>query len=198
MATFLLGSASPRRSEILRTLGLTFEVAAVDADESERAGEAAADYLTRVVAAKLALARERARERGLSALVVADTTVVLDGRMLAKPADRTDNRAMVAALAGREHEVMTRFAVQGPAGEVARTVTTRVRFRPLSEAEIDGYAASGEGLDKAGGYAIQGLGSFMVEAIVGSYSSVVGLPACEVAQALVATGVVAVLPVPKP
>lgn len=195
MATFLLGSASPRRREILRTLGLQFEVAAVDADESERPGEAPAEYLTRVVAAKLALASDRARDLGLEAVVVADTTVVLDGRMLAKPADRADNRAMVAALAGREHEVMTRFAVRGPAGLVARTVTTRVRFRALAEAEIDGYADSGEGLDKAGGYAIQGLGSFMVEAIEGSYSCVVGLPACEVAQALVAAGVVDGLPV---
>ncbi|RYE93776.1 MAG: septum formation protein Maf [Myxococcales bacterium] len=195
MATFLLGSASPRRREILRTLGLRFEVAAVDADESERPGEAPDAYLTRVVAAKLALAADRARALGLDAVVVADTTVVLDGRMLAKPVDRADNRSMIAALAGREHEVMTRFAVRGPAGEVARTVTTRVSFRPLTDTEIDGYAASGEGLDKAGGYAIQGLGSFMVEAIAGSYSCVVGLPACEVAQALVAAGVIAGLPV---
>ncbi len=195
MATFLLGSASPRRREILRTLGLTFEVSAVDADESERPGEAPDDYLVRVVAAKLTLAAERARGLGLDAVVVADTTVVLDHRMLAKPSDRADNRAMVAALAGREHEVKTRFAVRGPLGDDARTVTTRVRFRALTDAEIDGYAASGEGLDKAGGYAIQGLGSFMVEAIVGSYSAVVGLPACEVAQALVTTGVIAGLPV---
>lgn len=194
MASFLLASASPRRREILQTLGLSFEVAAVDADESERPGEAPAAYLERVVAEKLRLARALASSRGLPAVLVADTTVVLDGRMLAKPRDQAENRAMIAALAGRSHQVMTRFAVEGPAGLAARTVSTTVRFRALSSAEIDAYAASGEGGDKAGGYAIQGLGSFMVEGIDGSYSCVVGLPACEVAQALVAAGALASFP----
>ena len=109
-----------------------------------------------------------------------------------------ENRAMIAALAGREHRVLTRFAAAGPAGTEARTVATRVRFRSLSAPEIDGYAASGEGRDKAGGYAIQGLGSFMIEAIEGSYSAVVGLPACEVVLALVQVGALPSFPLASP
>lgn len=184
----LLASASPRRREILRQLGVPFEAVAVDADERALPDEAPGGYIERVVADKWRLARPLAAERGLGAVLVADTTVVLGQRMLAKPADDGDNQAMIEALAGRWHEVMTRFLLQGPAATVARTVVTRVRFRDLTADEIGRYVASGEGRDKAGGYAIQGLGSFLVEAIEGSYASVVGLPACEVARALVETG----------
>jgi septum formation protein len=192
----LLASASPRRREILQTLGLRFEVAAVDADEEALEGEAPPRYLERVVAEKLRLGLVLGQARGLGAVLVADTTVVLDGQMLAKPLDAADNARMIRALGGRDHEVMTRFAVRGPGGQqVARTVTTRVRFRALDEGEIEGYVASGEGRDKAGGYAIQGLGAFMIEGIDGSYSCVVGLPACEVVQALRAVGVIGRFPV---
>jgi septum formation protein len=191
----LLASASPRRREILQTLGLRFEVAAVDADERTHEGESPGPYLERVVAEKLRLGLAIAEGRGLGAVLVADTTVVLGGEMLAKPVDEADNARMIRALAGREHEVMTRFAARGPGGQVvARTVTTRVRFRSLDEDEVAGYAASGEGRDKAGGYAIQGLGSFMIQGIEGSYSCVVGLPACEVVQALRAVGAIGRFP----
>jgi septum formation protein len=196
--SLLLASASPRRREILATLGLSFEVQAVDADERELPGEPPERYLERIVDAKLRLAREAAALRGFASVLVADTTVVLDGRMLAKPQNPGENRAMIAALAGRTHQVMTRLAALGPRGERACTVATRVRFRPLSPEEIDGYVASGEGRDKAGGYAIQGLGSFMVEGIEGSYSAVVGLPACEAIQALVEVGALPSFPLPSP
>lgn len=185
--SLLLASASPRRREILRTLGLAFEAVSVDADEDELPGELPRPYLVRVVDAKLALARVVAKERGHAGVIVADTTVVLGDRMLAKPRDPADNAAMVRALAGRTHEVMTRFAVarvrDGEATH-AETVVTEVTVRALSEEEIAGYVASGEGHDKAGGYAIQGLGSFAVTGIRGSYANVVGLPACELVLAL--------------
>ncbi|MCS6901259.1 MAG: nucleoside triphosphate pyrophosphatase [Myxococcales bacterium] len=192
----LLASASPRRREILATLGLPFEAQAVDANEDELPGEPPERYLERIVAAKLRLAREIAARRGISSVLVADTTVILDGRMLAKPQNPGENRAMIAALASRVHQVKTRFAALGPKGERARTVSTQVRFRPLSPGEIDSYVATGEGRDKAGGYAIQGIGAFLVESIKGSYSAVVGLPACEVVQALVEVGAIPSYPLP--
>lgn len=192
----LLASASPRRRDILSTLGLSFDVFAVDADESERPGEAPRDYLTRVVAAKLSLALPVARERGADGVIVADTTVVLDDAMLAKPVDAADNARMVTRLAGREHEVMTRFAVARTTGaEHSETVVTRVRVKALDGDEIDGYVKSGEGRDKAGGYAIQGLGMFAVTGIEGSYTNVVGLPAAEVVAALRALGLIDRFPI---
>lgn len=202
----LLASASPRRRDLLASLGLRFEVRAVEANESALSGERAGAYLTRVVEAKMTLAREVAMARGARAVLVADTTVVLEGAMLAKPASPEENVAMVRSLAGRKHRVMTRFAVERLPGKHdaagvsavnswAETVTTSVRFRALSADEIKGYVATGEGLDKAGGYAIQGVGGFMVESIEGSYSNVVGLPVCEVVRALVRTGVIERFPV---
>ena len=122
--------------------------------------------------------------RGDAWILVADTSVVIDGRILGKPDGEGDARSMLVLLAGRTHEVMTRFAVAGEGALHAETVATRVTFRPLDDGEIDVYAASGEGIDKAGGYAVQGLGASLVARIDGSYSSVVGLPACEVIVAL--------------
>lgn len=186
----LLASASPRRREILRTLGLPCETAKVDADEAELPGERPRPYLDRIVAAKQALARPIASAGGFDAFVVADTTVVLDERILQKPVDLDDNVRMVRALGGRTHHVMTRFLVEARDGTAhAETVVTEVSLRALSEAEIARYAASGEGRDKAGGYAIQGLGMFAVTGIVGSYTNVVGLPASELVSALLALSV---------
>lgn len=192
----LLASASPRRRDIVRTLGLEVEVAAVDADEREHPGERPGPYLERVVAAKLALARPIAADLGVAGVIVADTTVVLGDAMLAKPADADDNARMVRALAGRTHEVFTRFAVHALAtGRThAETVITKVTVRALTDDEIAGYVASGEGRDKAGGYAIQGLGSFAVRGIEGSYANVVGLPACELVSALEALGLLGPFP----
>lgn len=182
----LLGSGSPRRREILTTLGLPLRVLSVDVDERMHAAESADDYLVRITQDKLEHAARHAA--GCAAVLVADTSVILDGCVLGKPSGIDDARDMIARLSGREHEVWTRFAIAaGESSAVpahAETVRTRVTFRALDDEEIAAYAATGEGLDKAGAYAIQGVGSFAVARIEGSYSNVVGLPACEVIAAL--------------
>jgi septum formation protein len=197
----LLGSGSPRRREILENLGVPFVVHVAGADESTRPGEEAAAYLERVVHAKLAAvcgvfepsaSSTSAEVRAASAVLVADTSVIVDGAILGKPADVDEAEAMIARLAGRTHEVWTRFAIGAatatPRVLHAETVVTRVTFRPLTAAQIRAYAASGEGTDKAGAYAVQGRGAGIVSRIDGSYTNVVGLPACEVAVALEGLG----------
>lgn len=201
----LLGSGSPRRREILTTLGIPIRVLTANVDESVKGGEGAMDYLDRIAAMKLAaVARavgELQEEKRIGGILVADTTVILEGRILGKPADESEARAMIRDLSGRAHQVATRFAIAGP-GDLSRalhaeTVISTVVFRALDEAEIAGYAATGEGLDKAGAYAVQGIGAFAVSRIEGSYANVVGLPACEVVAALVATRLVAGFPLPR-
>jgi septum formation protein len=186
----LLGSGSPRRAEILTSLGISFLVRAASIDESVRAGEVPPAYLERIVRAKLAAVfaaspdDERMR---CAAILVADTSVIDGSTVLGKPDSTSDAASMIERLAGRPHEVMTRFALGAPddGRELhAETVVTRVVFRPLTHEQARGYAESGEGLDKAGAYAAQGLGSAIVERIEGSYSNVVGLPACELARVL--------------
>jgi septum formation protein len=198
----LLGSASPRRREILATLGLPLLVAPAVVDETPFPAEKPALYLTRVTAAKLAAAARLPEAAGAGALIVADTTVILDDRPLGKPAGEAEARAMLRALSGRVHRVCTCFAIASPQdGARARhceIVTSRVVFRDLDDDEILAYAATGEGLDKAGGYAIQGIGAFAVARIEGSYSNVVGLPACEVVSALRRAGLLARFPLPCP
>lgn len=204
-ASLLLGSGSPRRREILANLRVPFVVHVAGADETIHEGEGPAAYLERVVRAKLAAVAEVYAPssaapddvRATSAMLVADTSVIDDGAILGKPADADEAEAMIARLAGRTHEVWTRFAigradVATPAREVrvlhAETVITRVTFRSLTPARIRAYAESGEGLDKAGGYAVQGLGAGIVARIEGSYTNVVGLPACELIVALEGLG----------
>lgn len=180
-----LASASPRRRELLASIGVAVEVLPVDIDESVRPGEPAVDYVRR-------LARDKACAGcRLSALPVlgSDTAVVLDGRILGKPRDRDDAAAMLRALAGRTHEVLTAVAVAGPAGLLDACVATRVVMRPIEEAEIGAYWATGEPADKAGGYAIQGLAAVFVARIEGSHSAVVGLPLFETAELLRRQGV---------
>lgn len=196
----LLGSASPRRREILATLGLPLVIAAAEIDETPRPDERPLDYLARIAEAKLAAVAALPAAKGAGGLIVADTTVILDDRPLGKPADEAGARAMLRALSGRAHEVSTCFALASPE-EPGRaihreTVTSRVVFRALDEDEIAGYAATREGLDKAGAYAIQGIGGFAVARVEGSYSNVVGLPACEVISALRKTGLLARFPIP--
>jgi septum formation protein len=142
-----------------------FTVRPVDLDESPLPGEAPRDYVLR-------LAVEKAAAASGELVLAADTTVVVDGEILGKPRDDDDARRMLRLLSGREHSVLTGIAL-GKAAEVDETL---VRFAPLSEAEIDWYVATGEPRDKAGAYAIQGLGSLFVESVEGSYSNVVGLP----------------------
>ena len=194
----LLGSASPRRREILATLGLPVVVFPAVVDESTLPGEEARSYLARVAALKLAAVGALPAAAAAGAILVADTTVIVDGRILGKPADEAEARSMLRALSGRAHQVCTRFAIAGPDAPTRplheETVSTQVIFRALADDEIAGYAATGEGLDKAGGYAVQGLGSFAVARLEGSYANVVGLPACEVISALRKLGLLALFP----
>jgi septum formation protein len=186
-APLVLASASPRRREILQRLGIPFRVAPSRADETRRPGEAPDAYVRRAARAKAAEVAGRFRGEAPAPFVLAaDTIVVLEGDVLGKPGDDHDAWAMIARLEGRAHFVTTAVALgragAGVLGDVA--VTTRVIFRELSGSEIDGYVASGEGRDKAGAYAIQGLGAGLVQEIAGSYENVVGLPAVETLRLL--------------
>jgi septum formation protein len=186
-----LASASPRRRALLESVGIPLAVFAVDVDERCRGGETPEAYLARVVEDKLAAAVTDARAQRASVVLVADTVVLLGERILGKPADSVEARATLTELSGRTHEVRTRFAlgVPGSRGVLhAETVATAVEFRALEAGEIERYVATGEGVDKAGAYAIQGVGSFAVRRIDGSYANVVGLPVCEVIVALRAAG----------
>lgn len=173
----VLASASPRRLQLLRACGLDVDVSPANVDEAERPGEPAADMVLR-------LAREKARAVSGALVVAADTTVVLDGRILAKPANADEARAMLTSLAGRAHEVLTGWCVRAGAREQTGVVRTEVVFRALTAVEVDAYIATGEPFDKAGGYGIQGAGGALVDTVQGSYPNVVGLPVREVLAAL--------------
>jgi septum formation protein len=161
----ILASRSPRRAELLTAAGIPFTVSTVDIDETPQSGEAPLDYVRR-------MAREKAAAVSGDLVLAADTIVVVDGEILGKPNDRADAIRMLRQLSGREHEVITAVCLRG----FVHHEITRVRFTPMSEAEITGYVDSGEPLDKAGAYGIQGIASRYVESIEGSYSNVVGLP----------------------
>jgi septum formation protein len=168
----VLASQSPRRSEILRQAGISFTVRAVPVDETPIPGERPEDYVQR-----LAEAKARAVESTPDEVVLgADTTVVIDGEMLGKPADEADARRMLEKLEGRRHLVMTGICLKRGDEAVRDWAETKVWFASMSAAEIEEYVASGEPMDKAGAYAIQGLGSKYVEKIEGGYTNVMGLP----------------------
>lgn len=179
----VLASASPRRSALLRWLGVEFVIDAPDVDERARPGEEPAPLVAR-------LAREKALAVGArhpaAWILAADTLVELDGALLGKPADAAEAASMLGRLAGREHRVFTGFALVAPDGGLCReeTVVTRVRFRRLDRAAIDAYVASGEPSGKAGGYAMQGQGAGLIAGIDGSFTNVIGLPLDEVEHAL--------------
>ena len=184
MATLYLASGSPRRRELLTQIGVPFLTHSAPIDESSLPGEWPVAYVERLACAKA--------QTGLDALAAiqgvvvlgADTAVVLDGRILGKPADRDEALATLTALSGRSHEVMTAVALVSRERMVSRVVSSQVTFRPLSRAEIEAYWASGEPQDKAGCYGIQGLAAVFVSQLQGSYSAVVGLPLCETAALL--------------
>jgi septum formation protein len=185
----VLGSASPRRREILQSVRVPHVVIPASIDEAVHVEEVADAYLERIVAAKLAAVRAVAPSDRV--VLVADTSVILDGEILGKPSSIDDAEGTIRRLSGRTHEVHTRFAVACPGraeAAHAETVVTRVTFRALSPREARAYAESGEGLDKAGAYAVQGLGASLVPRVDGSYTNVVGLPACEVVVALTRLG----------
>lgn len=168
----VLASASPRRLELLRRLGVEPVVRPADVDETPRPGEAPADLVVRLA---------RAKARGVGAdpddlVVAADTVVSVGTRVLGKPRDRAEAAGMLAALSGREHHVVTGVAVRRGAVEHADLETTRVAFRGLDDREIDWYLATGEADDKAGAYALQGAGAVLVRELQGSDTNVIGLP----------------------
>jgi septum formation protein len=187
-AHLYLASRSPRRLELLGQLGLRPALVAADVDETPAPGERPKDYVQRIALAKAragvaALAKAPARP-----VLAADTAVVVDERILGKPAGADDALAMLGLLSGRGHEVLTAVAVIGRREQV-RLSLSRVRFRDISPAEAAAYWASGEPGDKAGAYAIQGRGALFVAELRGSYSGVVGLPLFETAELLAAEGV---------
>jgi septum formation protein len=190
MIELVLASGSPRRREILSTLGIAFEVRPSGADETPRPGETAIALATRIARAKCESALAGGDTTGL-AFLAADTVVDVDGAPLGKPDDDADAARMLRALSGRAHFVHTACAL-GVMGEVhAIVVSTEVVFRVLDEARIAAYVASGEGRDKAGAYAVQGLGGGLVTEVRGSPSNVIGLPAAETIDLLLAHGVIA-------
>jgi len=193
----LLGSASPRRRDILQGLGLAVRVAPADIPEHLLLGEEPLGYVARIVQEKLAAVAARVQPP-YSGILVADTIVVIEGDVLGKPSDVADAARLLRRIAGKTHTVYTRYALSLPDAPAlarsARTVATEVSLRAASDEELSRYAASGEGLDKAGAYAAQGLGAFLIERIVGSYSNVVGLPACEVVLDLRALGLLELFP----
>jgi septum formation protein len=174
----VLASASPRRAEILRAVGWPFEALPAEIDETPHASEDPVAYVERLAREK---ALATAARRADSCLVLgADTTVVVDGVMLAKPLDEADARRMLKLLSGRWHEVLTGVALVRAGREPRRVAhahqATRVRFAALSEAEINWYVATGEPMDKAGGYAVQGRAALLIEEVAGEYLNIVGLP----------------------
>jgi septum formation protein len=191
-AFIYLASGSPRRRELLAQIGVRFRTIGVSVDETPLAGEAPDAYVQRLAVAK-AEAGWRAVPGDAASppapVLGADTTVVIDGTVLGKPADASDAARMLAALAGRTHEVLTAVALCDAAGTRLQTSRSEVRLRAIDPDECRAYAATGEPLDKAGGYAIQGFGAVFVEALTGSYSGVMGLPVFETAALLRQAGV---------
>jgi septum formation protein len=180
----VLASSSPRRAELLRAAGYRFRVDAPEVDETPLAGERPAEMVERLAAAKAAACGE------LDAVVLAaDTIVTIDGDLLGKPADRQEAIAMLERLSGRSHRVVTGWTVRRPDAQVTAHTETTVRFRRLVAAEIIAYVDSGEPLDRAGAYAIQGGACGFVAALDGPYDNVVGLPVGHIAQVLARFGI---------
>jgi septum formation protein len=173
----VLASASPRRAELLTAAGFVFDVLPVDVDERMRPGEPPADHVRRLASEKSARALERLSGSSAGVIVLgADTVVVIDSQILGKPRDDGDAAEMMRLLSGRSHQVMTGVSVRTTARELGGVDSSSVTFAPLTSAEIDWYVGTGEGRDKAGGYAIQGLAGRFIPRVEGSYSNVVGLP----------------------
>ena len=168
----VLASRSPRRQQILRDAGIPFVVRAADIAEERHPGESPRDYVRRLAEEKACAVPINPGE----VILGADTTVVIDDHVLEKPRDAADAQRMIALLSGREHEVMTGICLRSEWRKIVAVAITRVRFVELTQQEIETYAASGEPMDKAGGYAIQGLASKFIDRIEGDYFNVVGLP----------------------
>jgi len=178
----VLGSSSPRRKDLLETLGFTFTIIKPDVEERILFGESPEQYALRNATQKASWVIQR--EKDYPVMVIScDTIVVKDGRVLEKPADVRDAVRMITMLQGSSHEVVSGIALAWHDGKmpnnISRTVTTRVTFKTMSEAEIEAYVARGESLDKAGGYAAQGNGGYLISSVQGSFTNVIGLPMSE-------------------
>lgn len=174
----VLASASPRRRELLTNAGLAFTVQPADIDESVLPNEAPAAYVTRLAIGKAEAVFGRLKSAGTTpqAVLGADTTVTLDGQILGKPIDAADAARMLRLIAGRSHQVITGIALATPSGTLSAAETTLVHVSPMTEAEIAAYIATGEPMDKAGAYGIQGGFGRFIPRIEGCYPNVVGLP----------------------
>ena len=181
-----LASASPRRQELLRQLGVEFEVMPSNILEVRQTEESPADYVLRVARDKARFVAKLVNERSLPVFPVlgADTEVVLDSEILGKPRDRAHGMALLRRLAGRTHEVLSAVCVVDSGSEHTALSTNRVTFSPLTEVEIAQYWETGEPADKAGAYAVQGKAAAFIERLEGSYSGVMGLPLHELAGIL--------------
>ena len=187
MGKIILASASPRRQELLRQIGVQFDQQVAEIDETPGENEPAEAYVARLALEKARAVHARLGDDEVPVLG-ADTAVVVDDEILGKPRDEVHAAAMLRQLAGREHRVLSAVALVGQR-EACRVCESRVRFRPLSNAEISAYWRTGEPAGKAGGYAIQGQGAIFIEQLHGSYSGVMGLPLFETAQLLQEFGI---------
>lgn len=185
-ADFILASASPRRADLLRQIGARFTVAAVDVDETPLPGESPDDYVLRLARHKATTAAARFTD---VPVLAADTTVSVAGLPMGKPGDEAEAGAMLRTLSGRTHSVYTGVAMAAGERLESRLSHTLVTFRNLGDDECRAYWHTGEPADKAGGYAIQGLGAVFVQAISGSYTGVVGLPLAEAWELLQLFGI---------
>ena len=183
----ILASKSPRRQELMRLLGLEFTIHTADIDETMNPALPPEQEVARVSGLKAA---EIAKTAGADDVIVAaDTIVVVDGAVLGKPKDKADAQRMLRLLSGREHEVMTGLSVWHEGRLRQQVVKTRVHFRPMTDAEIAAYIATGEPMDKAGSYGIQGYGAIFIDHLEGDYFSVMGLPLCPLEHLLRGCGV---------
>jgi septum formation protein len=189
MARLFLASGSPRRRELLTQIGVPFTTLLTSIDETPRLDESPLEYVRRLAQGKAQAGLAALADCADAVVLGADTSVILAGQILGKPLDHADAQAMLGALSGTTHEVLTAVALASVGRCEVRTVSSQVRFRPLSRDEIDAYWHSGEPLDKAGSYAIQGLGAVFVSHLEGSFSAVVGLPVCETAALLADFGI---------
>lgn len=180
-----LASGSPRRHELLNQIGVNFAVISVDVDESLLEGESARDYVQRLAVAKAQAGWQSLTLGHKLPVLGADTAVIVDDAILGKPRDEADARAMLEMLSGRCHHVMTAVALVHQQQVLCKLNTSKVCFSELSLEQIDWYISTGEGTDKAGGYAVQGLAAMFIDHIEGSYSGIMGLPlreTCEILQ----------------
>lgn len=187
--SILLASRSPRRRVLLDQIGIPHQVVSVRVDETPHPGEAPAEYVIRLALAKAEAGVQKSGRRSCRPVLAADTAVVVNNRILGKPADRDHALAMLEQLSGRSHRVLTGVALAWDGHCRSRLSVSHVGFRAIGREEALAYWASGEPVDKAGGYAIQGLGALFIERLEGSYSGIMGLPLFETGELLARVGI---------